>query len=152
MPLRIDECFADYKPVLFHWLACGYHTPVPVFEFQDYTGAKVRYPRILVNTADLTADQTDKALRLASSLGIKGVDFHDNAELPGVAKAVDALGRNAFFLTTKINKPPTDMTDPAKAATLAQKQFDDDMAVLKVVARSHSTTDLLSAQLRLISP
>lgn len=92
----------------------------------------VMYPRVLSNTADLTTNQTDKALRLASSLGIKGVDFHNNQELPGVAKAVAALGRQAFFLTTKINKPPEDVTSPEEAATLAQTQFDDDMAVLGV--------------------
>ena len=92
----------------------------------------VSYPRMLANTADLTADQTDKALRQASALGISAVDFHDNAELPGVAKAVAALGRDAFFLTTKINKPPAEMTSTTEAKALAQKQFDDDMIVLGV--------------------
>ena len=92
----------------------------------------VEYPLIASNTADLTAEQTDIALRIAALAGIKNVDFHDNDEINGVAKAIKAMGRDAFFLATKINKPPPDMSDPAAAKALAQKQFDDNMAVLGV--------------------
>jgi len=88
----------------------------------------LKYPRMLSNTADLTANETESALRMASSLGVMGVDFHDNDELDGVAKAVAALGRDAFFLTTKINKPPENVTNTTEAAELARSQFDEDMA------------------------
>jgi len=89
---------------------------------------QVDYPLMLSNTADLTATQTAKALGVATQVGVYGVDFHDNAEIGGVASAVATLGRDAFFLTTKINKPPADMTDPEEAAALAQSQYDSNMA------------------------
>lgn len=112
------------------------HTPVVEYKFGSvptWTLANgIEYPTMLANTADLTAAQTKKALLTASAAGIIGVDFHDNAELGGVAEAVAEAGRSFFFLTTKINKPPPDLTDPQAAAALAQKQFDDNMAILKV--------------------
>jgi len=92
----------------------------------------VAFPTIASNTADLTTEQTYKALLRASAAGIKNVDFHNNAEIYGVAKAVKALGRDAFFLTTKINKPPEDMLSPLAAAGYARAQFESDMAILGV--------------------
>ena len=92
----------------------------------------LEYPLMLANTADLTAEQTDKALRMASAKGIRGVDFHENAELAGMASALTHLGRDAFFLTTKVNKPPPTMTDPVAAATLVRDQIHDNMAAIGV--------------------
>ena len=46
----------------------------------------VKYPRMLANTADLTAEVTASALITAAKAGIFAVDFHDNAEIGGFAE------------------------------------------------------------------
>ena len=92
----------------------------------------VEFPLIASSTADLTAEQTDIALRVAALAGVKNVDFDGTDETSGVAKAIAAMGRDAFFLATRISKPPPDMKDPAAAKALAQQQFDDKMAVLGI--------------------
>eukprot|EP00966_Prymnesium_polylepis_P244768 5661774-Prymnesium_polylepis.1 len=84
----------------------------------------VAFPTIASNTADLTTEQTYDALLKASAVGIKNVDFHSDAEIGGVAKAIKQLGREAFFLTTTTRKPPASMTSPTEAAGYVLAQLE----------------------------
>ena len=72
-------------------------------------------PTLALNTAGLTVEGTERAVRLALASGITHVDFHPGTERDGVARALRSAGRQNMFLTTKIRKAPPG-TSPAAAA------------------------------------
>ena len=88
-------------------------------------------PTLALNTAGLSADGSELALKEAVAAGFAHVDFHPGIERDGVAKALKSLDRPKVFLTTKIRKPPVG-TSPADAAQLVRTQLDEDLAVLGV--------------------
>jgi diketogulonate reductase-like aldo/keto reductase len=81
----------------------------------------VEYPTQAINTASLSPDTIDGLLREGVKLGITSVDFHLGTEREGVALAVKALGRSKFFLITKINPPPANLTNASAAADLVRQ-------------------------------
>jgi predicted aldo/keto reductase-like oxidoreductase len=90
----------------------------------------VEYPLMALNTASLSVEQVEQAIRVGVAAGLRNVDFHLGAEREGVARALAALGRDALFLVTKLDKPPADMTDPAEAAALVRTTLDAEYAAL----------------------
>ena len=91
----------------------------------------VTMPTLALNTAGLSADDSERATREAFAAGIKHVDFHPGIERDGVARALKSVDRSALFLTTKISKPPPGTTKEA-ARKLVSSQLDKDLAVLGV--------------------
>lgn len=91
----------------------------------------VEMPTLALNTAGLTVEGTERAVRLALAAGITHVDFHPGTERNGVARAIRSGGRAGLFLTTKIDKPPPGTT-PAAAAAMARSQIDADLRALGV--------------------
>jgi len=81
----------------------------------------VTYPIIASNTASLSASQTKAMVLKSLSLGIKNIDVHlGGSERDGVAQVLKLIPRTDLFLVTKIDKPPSDMTDPLAAADLVR--------------------------------
>ena len=92
----------------------------------------VEMPTLALNTAGLTVDGTERAVRLALAAGITHVDFHPGTERDGVALAIrSGAPRAGLFLTTKIDKARTGTT-PAAAAAMARAQIDADLRALRV--------------------
>ncbi|KAJ1622320.1 NADP-dependent oxidoreductase domain-containing protein [Pavlovales sp. CCMP2436] len=115
----------------------------------------VEMPTLALNTAGLSADDSERALLLAASLRIRHVDFHPGIERDGVARALRAesgLARD-LFLTTKIRKAAPNDT-PAYAATAARTQISEDLAALGVdrvsmlLLRDHPSCEVMRAQWR----
>jgi diketogulonate reductase-like aldo/keto reductase len=105
----ISDPAADMQSPIPHWILPG----------------NVEYPVMALNTASLSIEDVEGAVKLANQKGIRNVDFHASEnEVQGVARALSTLGREALFLVTKVDKPPADMTDPAAAAKLAQETVD----------------------------
>jgi len=88
-------------------------------------------PTLALNTAGLTVEGTERAVRLALASGITHVDFHPGTERDGVARALRSAGRQNMFLTTKIRKAPPG-TSPAAAAERLRAQIDEDLRALGV--------------------
>jgi diketogulonate reductase-like aldo/keto reductase len=113
------------------------HALTPLLPF---TAANEKMPAVMINTADLSSSQVQASLHIAAAMGINAVDFHmatsENGghETDGVAKVIQALGRDALFLVTKLDKPPSDMTNKSHAARLAQKSIDDELKALDIHA------------------
>lgn len=113
---------------------------------------------VAVNTADLTAEQVQKSVEIGVSLGITAVDFHLGTsanglrEREGVAGAVKSLGRSALTLITKLDKPPSEMTDPSDAAELTRQTLEDEFTALGVdhvdllMAKDSATCAVMQAQ------
>ena len=105
----------------------------------------VEFPTMLMNTADLSAEQIELAVQLGVSKGLRGVDFHlgpneaGAREREGVTRAIASVGRDALFLTTKLDKPPANLTDASEAAALARTTLDSELLALG----DNSTIDLL---------
>jgi len=91
----------------------------------------VEMPILALNTAGLTREGTERAVRLARTAGITHVDFHPGVERDGVALAIRSTGRAGLFLTTKIDKAP-EGTTPTAAADMARAQIDEDLHALGV--------------------
>ena len=96
----------------------------------------VSLPMLSMNTADLSAEQVERAIELGLSLGLRSVDFHLGSTEPGareregVGRVIASRGRDALFLITKLDKPPANMTDPAAAAALARSTLESELAAL----------------------
>ena len=84
----------------------------------------VTYPLLAVNTADLYQDSVARVVKAAVGVGIYNVDFHMGEEALGVGKAIESLGRDALFLTTKLDKPDPLITNPVVARDLAYSQIE----------------------------
>jgi len=97
----------------------------------------VTFPLLAVNTADLGQEVIVRAITKAVGMGIYNVDFHLGDEAAAVGKAVQDLGRQSLFLTTKLDKPDPTITDQAEAADLARAAVDD------VLAAVGGTVDML---------
>ena len=80
--------------------------PPPVAATWTLAGG-VEMPTLALNTAGLSADGSELALKEAVAAGFRHVDFHPGIERDGVARALGALDRSALFLTTKIAKSVT---------------------------------------------
>jgi 2,5-diketo-D-gluconate reductase A len=117
-------------------------------------------PTLALNTAGLSAADTERAVRLAAPLGITHVDFHPGIERDGVARALAALGGPSLtppplYLTTKIRKAASD-ADARGAAAAAEAQIADDLGVLSVrcvdllLLRDHPSCDVMLAQWRVL--
>ena len=93
----------------------------------------VKMPTLALNTAGLSADDSERAFTEAVAVGFTHVDFHPGIERDGVARALKSGGvdRAKVFLNTKIRKPPVG-TSPSDAAKLVFSQLDEDLAVLGV--------------------
>merc|ERR1719382_128710 len=61
-------------------------------------------PTLALNTAGMTADASERAVREAHAAGITHIDFHPGIERDGVALALRSgtVTRPSLFLTTKI--------------------------------------------------
>ena len=111
----------------------------------------VAMPTLALNTAGLTADDSERALTAAVARGITHVDFHPGIERDGVARVLRSSGASNLFLTTKIRKP-SEGDSPAAAAEAASKQIADDLAVLGVdgvdmlLLRDHPSCEVMRAQ------
>eukprot|EP00961_Rhodomonas_salina_P154068 2075437-Rhodomonas_salina.3 len=120
---------------------------IPVWSLDS--GAKM--PTLALNTAGLSVDGTERALRLALSSGITHVDFHPGIERDGVARVIRSTGRSGLFLTTKIRKAAPG-TAPAAAADKARLQIEEDLRVLGVesvdmlMLRDSPDCDVMQAQ------
>jgi len=118
------------------------------------------YPFVALNTADLSAAQIKQSIALGVSLGITAVDFHLGSsangvhERDGVAQAVQSVGRSTLTLITKLDKPPSTMTDPEAAAALAQQTLDDEFEALGIsyldvlLLKDSATCAVMQAQWR----
>lgn len=91
----------------------------------------VKFPTLALNTVGLSADETERAVRLAKAEGITHVDFHPGKERDGVAQYIAKEGRSGLFLNTKIKKAPPG-TSPIDAAERTRVQIDDDLKALGV--------------------
>jgi len=66
-------------------------------------------------------------------LGITNIDVHlGGAERDGVAEVLKSVPRDALFLVTKMDKPPSDMTDPLAAAELVRTTVETEFPLLGV--------------------
>lgn len=91
----------------------------------------VSYPKMALNTADLSPELIVRTIKLGVSLGLRNVDFHLGDERKGVAAALKAgVSRDDLFLVTKLDKPPSDMLDPEEAAKLARDTLEDELTQL----------------------
>ena len=112
----------------------------------------VEYPLLAINTADLSVEAVDRAVRLAWSHGLRSVDFHLGDEREGLSRALAAIPRQDLFLTTKLDKPPANMTDPLAAAALARRTLDDELGALGVASvdmlllKDSATCEVMQAQ------
>ena len=96
-------------------------------------GNGVAMPTLALNTVGLTAEATERAVKLAVDAGISHVDFHPGIERDGVARALKSLPRDALFLTTKVRSPQNNLDlTPVAAADLVKKQLDEDRRILGV--------------------
>jgi hypothetical protein len=91
----------------------------------------VAMPTLALNTVGLSAEETERAVRLAKMEGITHVDFHPGKERDGVARYIAKEGRSGLFLNTKIRKAPPG-TSPLDAAERTRAQIDDDLKTLDV--------------------
>ena len=73
---------------------------VPALTLSDGT----LMPQLALNTAGLSADESERAVRLAASLGVTHIDFHPGIERDGVARVLTTSNQPKLFLTTKIRK------------------------------------------------
>lgn len=109
-------------------------------------------PAMSLNTAGLTADEAEKATRLAVSAGIRHIDFHPGIERDGVARVLREQGRDSMFLTTKIRKYKDSPPDSRAAAAAARTQIDEDFQALGVksvdmlLLRDSPSCDVMQAQ------
>lgn len=109
-------------------------------EVPDFSLANgMSMPAMALNTAGLSVAEAEKAIRLATAVGVRHVDFHPGAERDGVARVLASQDRSGLFLTTKIRKfnpsnEPTngDVSHSVVAAASAQSQIDDDLVALGV--------------------
>ena len=99
-------------------------------------------PTLALNTAGMTADASERAVREAHAAGVTHVDFHPGIERDGVAKALGAVSRADLFLTTKIRKPAVG-TAPAAAGELVSKQVTEDLKVLGLDTSSQQAALIL---------
>ena len=113
----------------------------------------VEFPLVAANTASLSAEEAEAMVRASLALGITNIDVHlGGSEREGVAAAVADLGRDAFFLVTKLDKPPADMTDPAAAAALARETVASEWAAMGVdsvdvlMLKDSATCEVMRAQ------
>lgn len=113
-------------------------------------------PAMALNTAGLSADASEAAVREAARLGVRHIDFHPGIERDGVARAMKDLGRDALFLTTKIRKFKDEPADPAVAAARAASQIADDFGVLgtrevdMLLLRDSPSCEVMQAQWRVL--
>lgn len=111
----------------------------------------VKMPTLALNTVGLTAEETERAVRLAKSEGITHVDFHPGKERDGVAQYIANEGRTSLFLNTKIRKAPPG-TSASDAAKLTRNQIDEDLKILGVksvdmlMLRDSPDSDVIQAQ------
>ena len=92
----------------------------------------VKMPILALNTVGLSAEETERAVRLAKKEGITHVDFHPGKERDGVAQYIAKEGtRDGLFLNTKIRKAPPG-TSPSDAAERTRSQIEEDFKVLGV--------------------
>eukprot|EP00956_Cyclotella_meneghiniana_P011005 scaffold15417_cov71-Cyclotella_meneghiniana.AAC.6 len=111
----------------------------------------VLFPTLAMNTVGLSADDTERAVRLAVKRGFSHIDFHPGKERDGVAKYIASEGRKGLFLNTKIRKPQPGIS-PDEAATLCKAQIAEDLKVLNVnnvdmlMLRDSPDCDVMQAQ------
>jgi len=111
----------------------------------------VRMPTLALNTAGLSMNDTARAVKLAFEAGIAHVDFHPGIERDGVAMALKGQKREKFFLTTKIEKAPKDVS-PAEAAKMVKRQINEDRTALDIdqvdllLLRDHPEPEVMKAQ------
>eukprot|EP00592_Proboscia_alata_P019823 CAMPEP_0194409270 /NCGR_PEP_ID=MMETSP0176-20130528/7118_1 /TAXON_ID=216777 /ORGANISM="Proboscia alata, Strain PI-D3" /LENGTH=321 /DNA_ID=CAMNT_0039209775 /DNA_START=301 /DNA_END=1266 /DNA_ORIENTATION=+ len=87
------------------------------------------------------------------SLGINNIDVHlGGSERDGVAQVLKLIPRSDLFLVTKIDKPPTDMTDPLAAAELVRTTVATEWPLLGVemvdvlLLKDSASCDVMQAQ------
>ena len=99
-------------------------TIIPTWHLNDDN--KVEFPRLALNTAGLTTDDTERAFRNALDAGISHVEFHPGAECDGVARVLQSknFDRKSIFLTTKVETHWEENPSPEMAAAYVQKQLD----------------------------
>jgi len=93
----------------------------------------VDFPRLALNTAGLTMDETERAFRNALEAGINHVEFHPGVERDGIARVLrndKNIHRNSLFLTTKVETNWENNPSPTTAADYVRKQLDRDLSVL----------------------
>ena len=120
-------------------------------------GNGVAMPTLALNTVGLTAEATERAVKLAVDAGISHVDFHPGIERDGVARALKSLPRDALFLTTKVRSPQNNLAlTPADAADLVKRQLEEDRKILGVekvdmwMLRETPNCDVIQAQWRVL--
>ena len=120
-------------------------------------GGGVAMPTLALNTVGLTAEATERAVKLAVEAGISHVDFHPGIERDGVARALKSLPRDALFLTTKVRSPQNNLAlTPTDAADLVKRQLDEDRKILGVekvdmwMLRETPNCDVIQAQWRVL--
>lgn len=114
----------------------------------------VQMPKLALNTVGLSADEAEKAVRLAVAEGFTHVDFHPGKERDGVAQYLAKEGpkaRESLFLNTKIRKAPPG-TSPKDAAERTRNQIEEDLKVLglksvdMLMLRDSPDCDVMQAQ------
>jgi diketogulonate reductase-like aldo/keto reductase len=130
----------------------AYASSIPTWD----VGNGIKMPTLALNTVGLSAEASERAVKLAVEAGIAHVDFHPGIERDGVANALRSLPRDALFLTTKVRSPQGQTLTPVQAADLVKRQLDEDRKILGVdkvdlwMLRETPNCEVIQAQWRVL--
>lgn len=131
----------------------AYAASIPTWDL----GNGIKMPTLALNTVGLSAEASERAVKLAVEAGIAHVDFHPGVERDGVASALRSLPRDALFLTTKVRSPQGSAAlTPVQAADLVKRQLDEDRKILGVekvdmwMLRETPNGEVIQAQWRVL--